>query len=214
MLFRISKLGRHRILELAEQLDTPDVAADSPVEDISSDVETYEVVLVPAPSVNSRPLVILDYHVIPTPVVEAVKWLENTGVAIRCLSYVGTAYRTWEAWVSGPLSHIPLECVCRKSWRSARRRDGHSDKTKAQRVLELGATALCDDTRDILDELQERWHRLLDPRQAPWTTQVKSANSASTSIQLLVERIRAAKTLQSAGERCNLWLSIAHRSDE
>ena len=32
------------ILELAEQLDTPD-AADSPVEDISSDVETPEVVL-------------------------------------------------------------------------------------------------------------------------------------------------------------------------
>ena len=47
---------------------------------------------------------------------------------------------------------------------------------------------MCDDARDILDELQERRGRLLDPRQAPWTIQVKSANSASTSIQLLVER--------------------------
>ena len=102
---------------------------------------------------------------------------------------------------------IPLEFVYRKSWRSARRRDGRSDKTKAQRVLELGATALCDDARDILDELQERWNRLLDPRQPPWTIQVKSANSASTSAQLLVERIRAAKTLQSAGERSNLRLA-------
>ena len=128
------------ILELAEQLDTPDVAADSLVEDISSDVERPEVVLVPAPSVNSRPLVILDYHntlehfgVIPTPVVEAVRRLEDTGVAIRCRSYVGTAFReqtTRDAWVAGPLSHIPLEFVYRKSWRSARRRDGRSDKKK------------------------------------------------------------------------------------
>ena len=173
----------------------------------------------PAPSVNSQPLVILDYHntlehfgVIPTPVMEAVKRLEDTGVAIRCLSYVGTAFReqtSRDARVSGPLSHLPLDFVYRKSWRSTRRRDGRSNKTKAQRVLELGATALCDDA-----QLQERWNRLWDPRLAPWTIQVKRANSASTSIQLLVERIRAAKTLQGAGERRSLWLAIEHLSDE
>ena len=104
---------------------------------------------------------------IPTPVVEAVKRLEDTGVAIRCLSYVGAAFReqtTRDAWVSGPLSHLPIEFVFRKSWRSTRRRDGRSNKTKAQRVLELGATALCDDARDILDELKERWNKLLDSR--------------------------------------------------
>ena len=36
------------IIEEVEQLDTPDVTAEEPVEDISSDVETPEVVLVPA----------------------------------------------------------------------------------------------------------------------------------------------------------------------
>ena len=50
------------ILESTGQPDIPDLEAESPVEDISSDVESLEVVQVPAPSVNSQPLVILDYH--------------------------------------------------------------------------------------------------------------------------------------------------------
>ena len=47
-------------------------------------------------------------------------------------------------------------------------------------------------------------------------SEVKSAHSAATSIQLLVERIRAARALQSAGERaaiCGLRSRAAQASD-
>ena len=119
---------------------------------------------------------------------------------------------TRDAWVPGPLSHLPLEFVYRKSWRSARRRDGRSNKTKAQRVLELGATALCDDARDILDELQERWNRLLDPRLAPWTIQVNSANSASSCWWNGSELRRHCKAPESAAV-CGLRSNTSRTSD-
>ena len=102
------------ILESKGQPDIPDLAADSPVEDISPDVETLEVVEVPAPSINSPALGDPQHAgTFRTPVMEAVKRLEDTGVAIRCLSYVGAAFReqTTRGCQDHCHTHLSNSCV-------------------------------------------------------------------------------------------------------
>ena len=75
---------------------------------------------------------------------------------VEIVCYVGGRKRENEVrqhLADSPLAHVPLSFVYRKTW--LHNTWDHSLETKAQRVLELGAQALIDDSH-ILKEVRER----------------------------------------------------------